>query len=166
MRQFNGWINDIIQWPETMGKWLKYFETIAPPPMKNKKNLLSRIENFIRYHKGFSEFADNKKLLFILSELMGEPVLFFKEKLNLKPSGGKGYKAHQDAPAFFDINYDAISMLIPIDEMTIESGCVYFVEEGKGFTNKMLEQNKHNRALSEAVVKQFSWVPIDVIQAM
>ena len=161
MVQLSDWTRKIIQWPETIGKWLKYYESIEGNPSETNKNVLSRIENFVCYHDGLSHLVDNKQLVSFLSELIGEPVLFFKEKLNLKPPGGRGYKAHQDAPAFFDINYDAISLLVPMDAMTVENGCVYFVENGTNFANKMLGQNKHNRALCESVVSGFRWIPIE-----
>lgn len=159
--QFKQWTNEVINWPETTGKWLKYFESIESETSSHQEVVLSRIENFIRYHEDLSHFVDNKQLISLLSLLLGEPVLFFKEKLNVKAPRAKGYTAHQDAPAFFDIDHDAITVLAPIDAMTVENGCLYFVENGNGFSKKMLEQNKHNRALSKSVINGFCWTPIE-----
>lgn len=154
------WTKEIIEWPETIGKWLKYFESVDRHGSFPSRVVLSRIENFVRYHKGFSELVDDHQLLSLLSDLLGERVTFFKEKLNVKAPGAKGYSAHQDAPAFFDIEYDAITILTPIDAMNETNGCLFFVENGEGFSEKMLEQNTPNRALSQSVIGQFRWVPI------
>lgn len=158
--RLNHWSNDVIHWPEVTGKWLKYYETIDGPS-PNRDVVLSRIENFVRYHDELSQFVDDKKLLFLLSFLMDEPVQFFKEKLNLKAPGAKGYSVHQDAPAFFDIDYTAITLLTPIDAMTVDNGCLYFVKDGENFSPSLLPQNEHNRALSQAIIHEFKWVPIE-----
>lgn len=161
MVQLRLWASEVINWPETTGKWLKYFESIESKTSPHQEVVLSRIENFIRHHEDLSHFVDNKQLVALLSILLGEPVLFFKEKLNVKAPGAKGYTAHQDAPAFFDIDYDAITVLAPIDAMTVENGCLYFVENGNNFSKKLLEQNKHNRALSQSLINIFCWTPIE-----
>lgn len=150
------WAKEIVNWPAVVGKWLKYYELL-----QNNKTVLSRIENFVEYHPELKQLVTNNLLLSLLSDLFGEPVLFFKEKLNLKAPGAKGYTAHQDAPAFFDIDYDAITLLVAIDQTTITNGCLYFVKKGEGFTQKMLEQNTHNHALSKTVVNSLHWVPIE-----
>lgn len=150
------WTDEIRNWPAVSEKWLKYNELL-----ENQNPVLSRIENFVEYHPGFKRLAHDEMLLDFLSSLMREPVLFFKEKLNLKAPGAKGYTAHQDAPAFFDIEYDAISIFIPIDPATINNGCLYFVENGDGFKEELLQQNTHNRALCKEVVESFNWKPIE-----
>ena len=130
------WVAEIIAWSTVSGKWLKYYELL-----ENQERVLSRIENFVAYHPGLKEWVSDLALLSVLSECMGESVLFFKEKLNLKPSGARGYTPHQDAPAFFDIDYDAISLFIPVDSATLDNGCLYFVRNGERYRPALLEQN-------------------------
>lgn len=156
MNHLEQWTNEVTNWPIVSEKWLKYYELLD-----NQQKVLSRIENFVMYHTGFNQLAHDIKLLELLSALTGEPVLFFKEKLNLKAPGAKGYTPHQDAPAFFDIAFDAISIFIAIDSATIENGCLYFVKNGENFADAMLEQNTYNRALSKRVVSSFNWEPVE-----
>lgn len=156
MLNLTRWTEEVTNWPVVREKWLKYYELL-----ENKEKVLSRIENFVEYHESFKELIKNKALLDLLSALLGEPVIFFKEKLNLKAPGARGYTPHQDAPAFFDIDYDAISIFIAIDPSTIKSGCLYFVKDGEGFKEAMLPQNTPYRALSKDVVNSLKWEPVE-----
>ncbi|MDP3559880.1 MAG: phytanoyl-CoA dioxygenase family protein [Legionellaceae bacterium] len=156
MAHLTQWTSEVENWPIVGEKWFKYYELLD-----NQEKVLSRVENFVEYHQGFKQLVSDKKLLHLLTSLMGESVIFFKEKLNLKAPGAKGYTAHQDAPAFFDIDYDAISIFIAIDPATIENGCVSFVKNGEQFKEKLLPQNTHNHALSKEVVDTLHWEPIE-----
>jgi ectoine hydroxylase-related dioxygenase (phytanoyl-CoA dioxygenase family) len=156
VNNLNNWAQEIIDWPIVTGKWLKYFERL-----ENDTTILSRIENFVLYHPELKQIIQHPDLIKLLSMLMGEPVIFFKEKLNLKPPHAKGYTPHQDAPAFFDIDYDAITLFTVLDPSTIESGCLYFVKNGSHYVEYMLKQNEHNHALSEETIKNIDWEPIE-----
>lgn len=120
------WVSDLEQRPETPGKWMKYFE-----PSKRKdgpQRLLCRVENFIQYHDGFDELLRGPTLLGIVSELMGEEAVLFKEKINFKLSGGSGFAAHQDAPAFVTFNQKYhITLMVGVDRATPENGCLEVV---------------------------------------
>ncbi len=150
------WTHEITQWPAVSEKWLKYYERL-----ENNKTVLSRVENFVEYHAGFKDLANNNEFLELLHRLMGEPVVFFKEKLNIKAPGAKGYTPHQDAPAFFDIEYDAISIFIAIDFSTVDNGCLYFVRNDEPFQENLLPQNSNNRALSKEICDAYSWVALE-----
>jgi ectoine hydroxylase-related dioxygenase (phytanoyl-CoA dioxygenase family) len=65
------------------------------------------------------------KVLDVVSELMAEQAVLYKEKINYKYPGGGGYAAHQDAPAYEFIDYH-VTCLISVDSATPESGCLYF----------------------------------------
>lgn len=156
MLQLTQWTIEVMNWPTVKGKWLKYYELL-----EHQEKTLSRIENFVAYHKNFKKLVKQKKLLAFLAALIGEPVLFFKEKLNLKAAGARGYTPHQDAPAFFDIDYHAISIFIAIDPATINNGCLYFIKEGQYLGEIMLQQNLHNHALNKTVVDSLTWEPIE-----
>jgi ectoine hydroxylase-related dioxygenase (phytanoyl-CoA dioxygenase family) len=86
------------------------------------------VENFLPYHPGLSGFLQDPALFEILGELMGERAVLFKEKVNFKLPGGKGFKAHQDAPAFvtFEQTYH-ITLMISVDPATVENGCLELV---------------------------------------
>ena len=96
---------------------MKYFENSS----KTGERLLCRVENFIPYHDGLRALLTDGDVMRILSELMGEQAVLFKEKINAKLPGGSGFTAHQDAPAFitFGQRYH-ITMMIAVDDSTIE----------------------------------------------
>ncbi|HKE09956.1 MAG TPA: phytanoyl-CoA dioxygenase family protein, partial [Myxococcota bacterium] len=83
------WTEELAAWLETPGKWMKYFE---PGPAR----LLCRVENFLPYHAGLRALLERGDLQSCLEELMGEPPVLFKEKLNFKLPGGGGFAPHQD----------------------------------------------------------------------
>ena len=64
-------------------------------------------------------------MLDVVSELMGEPAVLYKEKINYKYPGGGGYAAHQDAPAYEFVKFH-ITCLISVDAATPENGCLSF----------------------------------------
>ena len=49
--------------------------------------MLCRTENYVNTHVGFDGLLRGEKLLSLLSELAGEPVILFKEKINYKLAG-------------------------------------------------------------------------------
>ena len=59
--------------------------------------MLCRTENFIPYHEKIKEFLcdDDSKLVRVVSELLGDEALVYKEKINYKLPNGSGFKAHQ-----------------------------------------------------------------------
>ncbi len=88
------WTKEIQELPETAGKWMQYFEK------DNKgKRMLCRTENFLEYHAHLNNIIQGK-LLTAVADLLGEDAIIYKEKINFKLPGGKGFTAHQDAPAF------------------------------------------------------------------
>lgn len=63
----------------------------------------------------------------VISELMAEPYIPFKDKCNEKNPGGGGFPPHQDFAAYgaFPPAYN-VTAIIGIDAMTKENGCVQF----------------------------------------
>jgi 2-aminoethylphosphonate dioxygenase len=60
---------------------------------------------------------------------MGEEMVLFKTKLNLKPAGGSGFAPHIDAPslqiAFGEYGPQTfVTVMIAIDDMTVANGCL------------------------------------------
>jgi len=124
-QELREWVEDMQARPESAGKWMKYFEAPLNDPDGRQ---LCRVENFLQYHVGFDELLRGEKLIGILSELMQEPAVLFKEKINFKLPGGNGFLPHQDAPAFtsFKQTYH-ITMMISIDHSDSENGCLELV---------------------------------------
>jgi hypothetical protein len=148
------WTDEIASWEETPGKWMMYFEHSQIDP---GRRILSRMENFYPYHSGFAELFDGRKLRGSVAQLMGEEAVLFKEKVNFKLPGGDGFKPHQDIQAGWD-TYSSfhISVLVCIDEATIEKGCLELVAgfHDKGLVGEMWEP------LSTAAMQGMRFQPV------
>ena len=60
-----------------------------------------------------------------VAQLLDEPAVLFKEKINFKMPGGGGFAPHQDSQAGWDTYADFfISALVSIDRATLENGCL------------------------------------------
>ena len=119
VKNLQAWVSDISNWEPTPDKWMHHYESTPDGPR------VSRSENFVPYHTGMKATVTRGKVLDVVSELMEEPAVLYKEKINYKYPGGGGYAAHQDAPAYEFIDYH-ITCLISVDSATPESGCLYF----------------------------------------
>lgn len=152
------WCNQLTAWPESPGKWMKYFEKTA-----SGEHQLCRVENFLDYHKGMDTIARSDRTLRLIADLMDEPAVIFKEKINYKFAGAGGFAPHQDAPAFltFKQHYH-ITMMVAIDDCTIENGCLQLVEHGAN-ARRILPQEK-NGAIKSDICNQFIWKPVELLQ--
>ena len=79
MRDLIGWTGEMENYPEEPGKYMMYFEKSLT---KMGERILSRIENFCAYHRGFSDVINGPKMLGACSELFDEIAVLFKEKIN------------------------------------------------------------------------------------
>ncbi len=125
------WTTDLANLPEESGKQWVYHETSKLDP---NLDLINRIENISPYHEGFAELSE--VLAQPISKLLDEEAVLFKEKINFKMPGGDGFKPHQDSQAGWEdyANY-FISVMVCVDEATIENGCLQMVS---GFQNRGL----------------------------
>jgi hypothetical protein len=142
------WTDELERWPETPGKWMKYFEPGAA-------RLLCRVEDFLPYHAGLRAMLSRSDLFACLEELLGEPALLFKEKLNFKLPGGAGFAPHQDAPAFtsFGQTYH-ITLMLGADATTEENGCLEIVD---GFDRSETLPQAPDGTLRDDVVARLDW---------
>ena len=122
MAELTKWIREILSWSEKSGKHMIYFEDEEVSP---GKKLANRIENFVPYHKGFNNFCSTSELMECIAILLGEEAVLFKDKINLKPPGGRPFTPHQDSSAGWSEYTDFfITAMVPIDENTVENGCL------------------------------------------
>ena len=123
LAQLVNWTGEIEAWPETPGRWMKYFEK----GVGGDGRQLCRVENFVPYHEGFRELILGTGVMAMLEQLMGEAACLFKEKVNYKLPGGGGFEAHQDAPAFvsFEQRFH-VTFLVAVDAQTRANGCLEF----------------------------------------
>ncbi|MBI3544738.1 MAG: phytanoyl-CoA dioxygenase family protein [Deltaproteobacteria bacterium] len=151
--ELKSWVELLEGLPETPGKWMKYFEKDAAG-----NRLLCRVEDFIPHHAGLAELIRGKETLDLVGELMGERALLFKEKINFKLPGGKGFAPHQDAPAFTTFNQKYhITLMISVDPTTIDNGCLEVVR-GRHKEGTMAQEK--DGSLSAKVVGELRWEPV------
>lgn len=117
------WIEDIVSWPipeKSEKKWLVHYEQ-SQKDISEK--ILCRIENYVQYHSELTLFA-KEFIHAIVSQLFQEEAILFKDKINFKLSGGAGFVCHQDTLAYFGYGEEHISVMIAIDDATIENGAL------------------------------------------
>jgi hypothetical protein len=113
---------EIQAWPERPGVWMVYGEKSLREPARR---LTNRIENFYPYHAGFKAIFDGDKLLGRVNDLLGEPAVLFKDKINFKLAGGDGFKPHQDQQAGWSVYASLfVTALVAIDDATEANGCL------------------------------------------
>ena len=149
------WTDELAQWPETPGRWMKYFEPAADG---GDPRMLCRVENFLEYHEGWRGLLQSPGLLRVLEQLFGEPAVLFKEKINFKQPGGSGFTAHQDAPAFaaFGQRFH-ITAMVSIDASHPGNGCL---EMAYGRHQSGLLEMDEGQSLAERVIEQERWEPV------
>jgi 2-aminoethylphosphonate dioxygenase len=88
----------------------------------------------------------------VAGQLMNEPVLLYKEKVNYKAPGGAGFAPHQDKPAYPFVN-KVLSAMVAVDDATVENGCLWVVD---GRHQDVLAQDDRG-CIAAAVVDQLEW---------
>ena len=146
----DAWAKELLAMPEAPGRhWVYWEENLREPGRK----IVSRIENIAPFHDGFRALAEALKTM--CEQLFGEPALLFKEKINFKMPGGGGFAPHQDSQAGWErYASDFISVLVCIDEATIENGCLKVVP---GFHERGLYRAWE--PISEEDMKGMEFVP-------
>src|SRR5882724_12036278 len=116
------WTDEIAAWPEVPGRWMRYYERRGGDAAAK---MLARIENFVPYHERLAALFTGPRVLGLLADCAGEPVVLFKDKINFKLPGGAGFAPHQDAPAYVDFGIEHhLTVMLPVDPFTRENGCL------------------------------------------
>ena len=141
IEQIRSWTDEVKNFKETPGKWMKYFEKSLS---KTKLHILNRVENIEPYHLGFKNLFKSK-ILKCIEQLFESSAVLFKDKINFKMPGGSGFKAHQDVQAGWDRYCKLhITAAVSVDSSNKENGCLE------------LSQGKH---LNGMIGKK--WVPLE-----
>jgi hypothetical protein len=122
IEQIAHWTASLAAEPVVSGRHWVYHEASAIHP---DQRVIQRIENFCPFHEGFSRLIEHGELRRWVADLMGGPVVLFKDKINFKMPGGAGFEPHQDqqagwgryAPLF-------VTAMVSIDPTTVENGCL------------------------------------------
>lgn len=153
MQSVAGWTIEVAGWPDTPGKWMRYYERAA-----DGSRVLARIENFLPFHPGLRAALCDGRIGAVLAELLGEPAVVFKDKINMKAAGGAAFTPHQDAPAYVDFGVPYhVTVMIPIDPFTAENGCLEMARDAA--QTRFLPQNPDGTLRAEQVAS-FTWDPV------
>lgn len=118
-RQVKEWAEEISNWPKADGKWLLHWEASNAAP---DGKIFCRAENFVNYHDGMGKLSKGL-LADVVTQLVGEEAILFKEKINYKLPGGAGFAAHQDTPAYLSMGGNKhVSAMVAIDDATMYNG--------------------------------------------
>lgn len=151
-----GLLEDITQYfsklPDAKNKYMKYYETIE------ETRTLSRMEYLLDFNNDLQNI-ENNMIRLIADFFFDDKSTLFKEKVNFKLPGGGAFTPHQDFPAWNDLSpTDYITIGIPLDNMTIENGCLYMAD-GQG-RNKEIYHNKLDNKISKELIESWTWTPI------
>jgi 2-aminoethylphosphonate dioxygenase len=160
------WVDEVASWEdEGQKKWLTFRE-------KDRPTQLSRRENFVPFHKGLAEVLNGEPVLSMVSQLMGERALLYKDRLNFKYPGGGPHWSHQDGVAYeqgdnaqFDpesIPYS--SVLVCVDRMDESNGCLQVVswpyDRLDILPMESLPDRPDIRKMKQEVEDRLDWQPV------
>jgi hypothetical protein len=151
LAELEGAVAQLEAWSETDGPGLHHFE------MTDNGPALARSEKFADDHAGLDRFLREGVIADTLAELFGGPAALYKEKINYKQPGGAGFAPHQDSTAYRFVDHH-ISVMVPLDPSTVESGCLYFAP---GHTGGQMPTDERGR-VEEGHAETLDWRPIEV----
>lgn len=141
------WVGEVQTWTDD-GEWMNHYELTRHGPRR------CRTEYFTPFHDGLRSLLCDGPLLAAASELLGEPAVLYKEKINFKLAGGAGWEAHQDAPAYPFIE-SHVSCMVAVDDATIDNGCLEVVS---GWHHNLIPTNERG-CIPDAVAATLDWRP-------
>ena len=143
-------VDAVASWRDD-GEWLHHYE------MTDFGRKLSRTENFTPFSHALRALLCDGAISAIASELLGEPALLYKEKINYKLVGGAGFAPHQDKPAYPFVD-SVLSVMVAVDDATVENGCLDIVS---GWHHELLAQDERG-CLHPDVVASLDWQPTEL----
>jgi hypothetical protein len=146
-----GWVDEVAGWSDGSGPGLHHFEQTDDGPA------LARSEDLIGHHDGLRALLTEGPLPEQAGELLGEPAVLYKEKVNYKQPGGAGFAPHQDAPAYRFVDFH-VSCMLPLEPATEASGCLWVAD---GRPREVLAMDGL-RGLAPEVVAGFEWQPVEL----
>lgn len=145
------WVDEVAAWPDEAGEWLHHRELTDAGPQ------LCRTENFVPFHPGLRSLLTAGPMLDTASQLLGEPAVLYKEKINYKLPGGAGYAPHQDAPAYRFVDTH-ISCMVAVDDALVGNGCLEVVS---ACHHELLPMDEVG-CIRADVVAGLDWEPVEV----
>ncbi len=140
MAKISAWVDELRDKQSAEGEEAKYYE-ISPI---SGENILVRIENVIGDHnREASDLLISDKTRENLAQLLDEPPVLFKDKINYKLPGCRPDKLHQDQAAGWNVYGNFyITMGIAVDEHRLDNGALSFMNSGNYEKTLMSEEWK------------------------
>ncbi|ORY29323.1 hypothetical protein BCR39DRAFT_532323 [Naematelia encephala] len=153
VKDMQAWSAEVKGWPNRLGQHMHYEEVRA-----DGTTGLCRTENYVNYHKGFNDLFRGERLTGLLSELMGQRAVLFKEKINYKEAGGSGgFDAHIDASAYNHAGANKHqTFLMAVNDMDMSNGCLEVVPGSHKLTIPLAP----NRCIDPTWEAKQTWVPV------
>ena len=141
---------------------------------------MRRIEKVTDFSKSSKKLICSKKTVNIIKILEKNKYLLFKDKLNFKFPGGKGYLPHIDGHFYWrdknkkyqngwnKYSSNFVNLVLPLEESNIKNGCIYVANKkdtnkiGKSFkkiTDKLVINTPNIRPQD---LKKFNFFPIEL----
>ncbi|MFT8243584.1 phytanoyl-CoA dioxygenase family protein [Roseomonas sp. BN140053] len=118
----SAWTNELTAMPEVPGGPMVYRENSL---LGTGERVIQRIENFCPHHPRFEALVNHGRLRDAVAQLMGGPVVLFKDKINFKMPGGAGFEPHQDQQAGWSVYAPLfVTALVCIDRADTTNGCL------------------------------------------
>ena len=93
-----------------------------------------------------------------IMQLMDEEMVLLKDKINFKQSGGGGFTAHIDEPAYFRLSSKFCTAMIAVDDATMENGCL---EVASGVEMSFDDdESRTDTVLTNEEEMALTWVPL------
>jgi len=118
---------------------------------------LTRSERIIDSHDGFKSLLYEGPVKKMMDDVVGESMILYKEKVNYKYPSAGGYVAHQDAPAYQEVDYH-VTALVSIDDAPEESGCLEFAAGWRANDKQFYGLNDRG-VINDEEVSKLNFVP-------
>lgn len=150
--RLQSWVEEVERWPDEPGvPWLQHDEQIGGLVRR------ARTENFSPCHDHLRALLTTAAIPAMAGQLLGEPAVLYKEKINYKHPGGAGFAAHQDARAYPHLTV-SVSCLLAVDDSTVENGCLEFVP---GMHHQLLSTDGDG-CVHPGIADELTWQPCSV----
>lgn len=148
--ELSEWAEQLADWAEIGGPGLHHFEQTNDGPR------IARSEDLVGCHAGLASFICEGAIIDWVGDLLGEPAVLYKEKINYKQPGGAGFAPHQDATAYRFVDHH-ISVMVPVDSATPENGGLYFA---RGYERGQMPDERG--CIDPDVAAELNWEPASV----
>ncbi|KAK3182130.1 hypothetical protein K4F52_006499 [Lecanicillium sp. MT-2017a] len=156
IRDLQSWAQEVHDYEATETSEFMPYEEIND----KGERVLCRTENFADGHAGFDGLLRGKKLVGMLSDLAGEPMCLFKEKINYKLAGSGGFAPHIDALAYTHVkDVKHLTILLSVDPSNLQNGGLEVVD---GSHEMDVEIDPSTNCISSKWVDAHQWTPVEL----